>query len=191
MRTANWSQKALKADIYYLKGIVNNMLQYCGIKNDATVTTEGEIIWKWKNQTLCTASPVAAARLNEFDIKQEVFFADIHWDNWVKAQAAAKIKYSEIPKYPAVQRDLAIVIDTAITYKQVQDITQQLKLEPLQSFGLFDVFQSEKLGKGKKSYALNYTFQLQDRTLTDADTEQLMKQLIEAYKTKLSAQIRD
>ncbi len=191
MRTAAWSQKAMKADIYYLKGIIGNLLQYCGIKNDAAVSADGEVVWKWKNQTLCTASAVPSARLGEFDIKQEVYYAEIHWDNWVKAQAAAKIKYSEIPKFPAVQRDLAIVIDTAITYKQVQDITQQLKLEPLQSFGLFDVFESEKLGKGKKSYALNYTFQLQDRTLTDADTEQLMKQLIEAYTTKLSAQIRD
>jgi len=134
---------------------------------------------------------VSADRLKTFDIKQEVFFAEIHWDIWVKAIAANKISYKEVPKFPAVQRDLAIVIDTDVTYSQVRDTTEQLKLEGLQSYGLFDVFESEQLGKGKKSYALSYTFQLQDRTLTDTETEQLMKRLAEAYKNKLSAQIRE
>ncbi len=73
----------------------------------------------------------------------------------------------------------------------MQETTEQLKLDALQSFGLFDVFESEKLGKGKKSYALSYTFQLQGRTLTDAEIEQLMKQLMDVYKNKLSAQIRE
>ena len=90
-----------------------------------------------------------------------------------------------------MQRDIAIVLDNHVTYKQVADTTEQLKLDALQSFGLFDVFESEKLGKGKKSYALSYTFQLQDRTLTDSEIEQLMKQLMDVYKNKLSAQIRE
>ena len=105
--------------------------------------------------------------------------------------AASKISYKEVPKFPAVQRDLAIILENNITYKQVQDVTEQLRLDALQSFDLFDVFESEKLGKGKKSYALSYIFQLQDRTLTDTETEQLMKRLMDVYKNKLSAQIRE
>ncbi|MCW3124130.1 MAG: Phenylalanyl-tRNA synthetase beta chain, partial [Flavipsychrobacter sp.] len=87
--------------------------------------------------------------------------------------------------------DLAIVLDNNVSYKEVKETTEQLKLDALQSFGLFDIFESEKLGKGKKSYALSYTFQLQDRTLTDTEIEQLMKQLTDTYKNKLSAQIRE
>ena len=140
---------------------------------------------------MCTGRQIPATRLNEFDIKQEVCYAEIYWDVWLKAMAAGKISYKEVPKFPAVYRDIAVVIDTDVTYKQVQETTEQLRLEALQSFGLFDVFESEKLGKGKKSYALSYTFQLQDRTLTDTETEQLMKKLMDVYKNKLKAQIRE
>ncbi|MCD6012163.1 MAG: phenylalanine--tRNA ligase subunit beta [Flavipsychrobacter sp.] len=192
VRTTHWDQKAQPANIFHLKGIINNLLNYGGIKNVALVYGEdGSITWKWKNQPLCTATQVTPKRLKEFDVKQDVYFAEINWDLWVKAVAAGKIKYTEVPKFPAVQRDIAIVIDNTITYEQVQKTTEQLKLDALHSFGLFDVFESEKLGQGKKSLALSYTFQLQDRTLTDAEIEQLMKQLMDVYKNKLSAQIRE
>lgn len=190
-----WNQKAERADIFYLKGLLNNLMSYSGIKNIkqayADNNGDNEIVWKWKNQTLCTAKQVSAKRLGEFDVKQDVFFAAINWDVWMKALAAVKIGYKEVPKYPAVLRDLSIVLDNSVSYKDVKDATEQLKLDALQSFGLFDIFESEKLGKGKKSYALSYTFQLQDRTLTDTEIEQLMKQLVDTYKNKLSAQIRE
>ena len=191
---AQWNQKAQKADLYHVKGIISNLLAISGIGN-ATISyaadsDNAETTWKWKNNTLCTISRVSAAKLKEHDIKQDVFFADIHWDNWTKAMAAGKIRYSEVPKFPAVVRDLAIVLDKEVTYKQVADVTEKLKIDSLQSFGLFDVFESEKLGAGKKSYALSYTLQLTDRTLTDAETEQVMKQLTEAYTNQLKAQIR-
>jgi phenylalanyl-tRNA synthetase beta chain len=191
----HWDTAAKRTSVFYLKGLLINLLQYSGIKNYTFAYNENadgrETVWTWKNQTLCTAKQVTAKRLGEFDIKQDVFYADIHWDIWLKALAASRISYKEVPKFPAVQRDLAIVLDTHVTYKEVQDATEQLKLGSLQSFGLFDIFESEKLGKGKKSYALSYTFQLQDRTLTDVEIEQLMKQLADTYKNKLSAQIRE
>ncbi len=189
----SWQQKATKNDLYYLKGLALNMMNYSGISGTGVTYSENgaAITWKWKNQPLCTISKVAPERLSLFDIKQEVYFADIHWDLWAKAAAAARIKYTEVPKFPAVNRDLAIIIDKQITYQQVQDVTAQLKIAELKSFGLFDIFESEKLGPDKKSYALNYTFQLQDRTLTDSETEDLMKKLTDAYKNKLSALIRE
>lgn len=195
VQAPHWGQKPRQADVYYLKGLINNLLGYSGIKGVTQVYNEQageqEIVWKWKTQVLATARQVSQSKLNVFDIKQDVFFADIYWDVWVKAAAAAKIQYKEVPKFPAVRRDLAIVLDRAVSYKQVADITEQLRLDSLQSFGLFDVFESEKLGKDKKSYALNYTFQLQDRTLTDAEIESMMKRLMDVYKNKLSAQIRE
>ncbi len=189
----NWDRKPMPAGIFHLKGIISNLLQYSGIKNAVIDYSENELEmqWKWKNQVICSASQIPAKRLSEFDIKQDVYFAVVHWDTWLKAAAAGKVSYKEVPKYPAVLRDIAIVIDKTVTYKQVQATTEQLKLESLQSFSLFDIFESEKLGPGKKSFALSYTFQMQDRTLTDAETEQLMKQLMDAYRNKLSAIIRE
>ncbi len=191
-RVPQWDQKAQPANIFHLKGLLANLMDYCGIRNvSVTYSEDYELTGKWKNQVLWSAKKVTAARVAEFDIRQDVYFAEITWELWLKAMAANKISYKEVPKFPAVQRDLAIIIDNSVSYKQVQDATEQLRLDALQSFGLFDVFESEKLGKGKRSYALNYTFQLQDRTLTDTETEQLMKRLMDVYKNKLSAQIRE
>lgn len=191
MQAAQWNRSVQPADIFYLKGMVQNLLDYCGISKVAMSTENGTVNWKWKNQVLCSAIQVPATRLKEFDVKQEVYFAAVNWQLWLQASAQNKVRYTEVAKFPAVQRDLAVVLDNTVSYEQVQQVTSQLKLDALRSFDLFDVFESEKLGAGKRSYALSYTFQLQDRTLTDAETEQLMQQLIGAYKTKLQAQIRE
>lgn len=189
--TGNWNKKPAKADIYYLKGIIQNLLQQSGISKTLLVYDETGTSWKWKNEVLSTINDVDGKKLKDFDIKQDVCFAAINWDLWMKAVAANTIKYSEVAKFPAVERDLAIVLDKTVTYQDVQQVTEQQKIEVLKGFGLFDVFENEKLGAGKKSYALSYTFQLQDRTLTDAEIETVMLQLMNAYKTKLQAQIRE
>lgn len=190
-RPQQWSTKPGIADMYYTKGVLNSLMQQAGISNTVTQYEAGTVTWKYKNKVLATAVNVSAQKLKDFDIKQEVFFATIHWPVWLQAAQAVKIRYAEIPKFPTVQRDLAIVLDKAVSYQQVQDVTAQLKIDSLRSFGLFDIFESEKLGADKKSLALSYTFQLNDRTLTDAETDQLMQQLMNAYKTKLQAQIRE
>jgi len=191
VRTAHWDQKAEASDLFYLKGIVANLVARSGIKSAAFSDQGDRIELNWKNQTLAVISQVQSKRLTEFDVKQDVYYAAIMWDVWQKAAAANKIRYREVPKFPAVKRDLAIVLDKQVSYFQVKQATEQLKIDALQDFDLFDVFESEKLGTNKKSYALSYIFQLQDRTLTDKEIEQLMQQLIDTYKSKLQAQIRE
>jgi len=187
----SWNQKERKADLYYVKGIVDNLIAYAGIKKLAEVYHDNGLEIQWKKQTLCTIQEVDSKKLHAFDVKQPVYFAAINWEVWMKAVAAGKVKYTEVPKHPAVQRDLAIVIDKDVTYFQVQQATNKLNIASLQEYSLFDVFESDKLGAGKKSYALNYIFQLQDRTLTDEETDGLMQQLIKTYKKELQAQIRE
>lgn len=192
--TENWQKKTQKADVFYMKGLVNSLIKAAGIGGVSISYSDNansDIEWKWRNQQLCMLRKVDAERLKRFDIKQDVYFAEVSWGLWLQALAAVKVKYSEVAKYPAVSRDLALVLDSTVAYQQVQEVTDKLKLQELSSYGLFDVFESEKLGAGKKSYALNFTFQLQDRTLTDSETDQLMKKLADAYKSKLNAQIRE
>lgn len=191
VREASWSQKAEPVNLFYVRSVIENLLEISGIdKAAAQVDNEDVLLWKWKNERLCWVQKVAQEKLKRFDIKQEVYYAEINWQLWSKAMTAHKIKYSEVPKYPAVQRDLALVLDRSTPFEEVQKVTRQLQLSSLKSFELFDIFESEKLGLDKKSYALNYTFQLADRTLTDIEIEEQMKQLINAYTNKLQAQIR-
>lgn len=191
VRQASWSQKVENASLFYVKSILENLIEISGIdKAVATIDEHDKVQWKWKNEQLCTAHKVGAEKLKNFDIKQDVYYAEINWSLWSKAMQANKIKYREVPKYPAVQRDLALVLDKTTRFEEVQKITRQAQIPSLKNFELFDVFESEKLGTDKKSYALNYTFQLNDRTLTDVEIEDNMKQLINAYTNKLQAQIR-
>ncbi|MDI9319728.1 MAG: phenylalanine--tRNA ligase subunit beta [Phycisphaerales bacterium] len=191
VREASWSQKAENASLFYTKSVVENLLLISGIdKVVLSIDEQDTLQWKWKNESVCSAKKVNPITLKNFDIKQDVYFAAINWQLWSKAMQANKIKYAEVPKYPAVQRDLALVLDKATHYEEVRKITKQTQINALKSFDLFDVFESEKLGADKKSYAMNYTFQLSDRTLTDSEIETYMKQLIDAYQNKLQAQIR-
>ncbi len=187
---AGVKSSAVKADGYFLKSAVRNLLKASGIKNTALGYDETGVLWKWKNKALCSITEVSPQKRQAFEIKERVWYADIDWALWAEAMRSTKIDYAEVPRFPAVQRDLALVLDKGVTYAQVQKTTDKLKLQPLQFYDLFDVFESDKLGADKKSLALSFTFQLGDRTLTDAETEALMAQLTSAYTKELGAQIR-
>ncbi len=187
----NWNQKEVRSDVFYLKGVVDSLISYSGINRVKVNHTDTETQLVWKKKVLCTVKGVSDKRLYDFDVKQSVSVAVINWDIWLEAMADTAVKYKEVPKYPSVQRDLAIILDKNITYGQVQQATDQLNINALQDYNLFDVFESDKLGKDKKSYALSYTFQLTDRTLTDKETEAIMSKLVSAYKKDLQAEIRE
>jgi phenylalanyl-tRNA synthetase beta chain len=187
---ASWREKAKPFDSFYVKGILQNLFLRNGIAKLKVSYENDVILWKYKNQTIAQLVKTNDDTLKKFDIKQDVYFAIVYWEVFVNAANAHQIKYAEVPKFPAMQRDLAIVLDKEITYQQVQQATEQLNIPSLKTFDLFDVFENEKLGADKKSYALNYTFQLSDRTLTDAEIEQHIEALIKTYETKLKATIR-
>ena len=128
--------------------------------------------------------------LNEFDIKQPVFFADIDWSSLAGHGERAGVKIDEIPKFPVVSRDLAFTVRQDTTYERLEGVIKSLRLEYLQKIKLFDVFESEKLGEGKKSMAINLTFLDPEKTLTDKDVEGMMSRIILALEKELHAEIR-
>lgn len=186
-----WNTDTRNSDIYMLKGVVEAIMNQCGIDKYKVNIKDGKVQYIWKKKTLCTVETVEAKKLYDFDIKQPVYFADIHWDVLLQATSTVKVEHKEVPKYPSVHRDLSIVLDKSVTFEQVQTVTDKLHIDCLQSYSLFDIFESEKLGNDKKSFALNYVFQLQDRTLTDDETDKLIKQLTNAYKKELQAELRE
>lgn len=192
---ASWKQKASATDIYFLKAVVNGILQQAGL-NAQTELFSAErdfssgIQFKAAKQIVAKIGIVDANQLKQFDIKQPVYFADINWNVLTKLASTTKLEYKEIARFPAVERDLAIVISKAISYAEVEKTIFNAKVSRLKSVSLFDVFESEKIGAGKKSMALNLVFQDDEKTLTDNETEKMVSTLIQALEKQMEAEIR-
>lgn len=192
---ASWKQKASATDVYFLKSVVKSILQYAGLSAETEIAEaekgfSGLINYKVKKQVIAKIGIVDAAQLKQFDIKQPVYFADINWNILTQLAAKAKLEYKEIPRFPAVERDLAIVIEKGISYAEVEKTINNARVNRLKAVSLFDVFESEKIGAGKKSMALNFIFQDDEKTLVDKETEKMMDTLIQALEKQLSAEIR-
>ena len=128
--------------------------------------------------------------LSRFDIKQPVFFADMNWDTLSGIASENKPTFNLIPKFPAVQRDLSIVVPTGLAYEEIEKTVRALKLNKLQAIKLFDVFESEKFGAGKKSMAINFTFLDEEKTLTDQEIDGWMNRIMISLEKNLLAEIR-
>src|SRR4030095_8505648 len=125
-----------------------------------------------------------------FDIRQPVFFADFDWNTTLIKAGYSVVKIEDIPKFPAVHRDLAIVVPAQLQYEEAERSVQKLKINQLEELRLFDVFESEKLGTGKKSMAISFTFLDREKTLTDKEIDGMMNTIITALEKDLKAEIR-
>jgi phenylalanyl-tRNA synthetase beta chain len=133
---------------------------------------------------------VSNSTLRKFDIKQTVLFADLDWEAISAIALTQKISYKELAKFPAVARDLALVVPKTVTYAQIDAAVQMVKLPKLTAMKLFDVFESDKLGADKKSMAVNFIFQDTEKTMTDGDVENMMNKLMKVFEKELAAEIR-
>jgi phenylalanyl-tRNA synthetase beta chain len=182
-----WNQKQKPLDMYYLKGIIDEM--FSGMKLQFMVA-EQQIQILFQKKAIGHICKVSAEKMKQFGIKQEVYYAELNWGDFKKYAETQKIRYVEVPKFPAVERDLAMVIDQGIQYQDVQKNIRQLQSKLLQNINIFDVFESDKLGKGKKSYAISLSFSDAEKTLTDVEVETEMSKIIKSLEEKLGAIIR-
>jgi phenylalanyl-tRNA synthetase beta chain len=190
-----WKAKAEKADFYFIKALIEKITALLGIKITAYNTgnndkLENAVVAKIKNDIVAVIGSISKKTLGRFDIKQPVFYADIDWDKVLELNKKQQISYFEIPKYPAVHRDLAIVIDKSLPYEQVEKATYGARVNKLQSVSLFDVFENEKLGADKKSLAVSFTFLDEEKTMTDKDIDAMMGRIIASYEKELNAVVR-
>ncbi|MFW5519581.1 MAG: phenylalanine--tRNA ligase subunit beta, partial [Segatella copri] len=125
-----------------------------------------------------------------FDIEQDVFYADVHWDNLVKTVKKVNLTYTDICKYPSVSRDLALLVDKNVEFAQIEQIARQTEKKLLKSVVLFDVYEGKNLPEGKKSYAVNFILQDEEKTLNDKQIDAIMKKLIANLTGKLNAELR-
>jgi len=178
-----------------LKGIVSKVLQQLGVTVDSFERSQdtgfdGGLQGKIAETVVLQCGIVNKKILSRFDIKQPVFFSDMNWDLLSGIAAANKPTCNQIPKFPAVQRDLSIVVPTQLAYEEIEKAVQALKLNKLQGVKLFDVFESEKFGAGKKSMAINFTFLDEEKTLTDQEIDGWMNRIMTSLEKNLQAEIR-
>lgn len=191
----SWRGKGTDADFYVLKGAVVNLLQLLGVKEASWHPLdhpkfEGGLQASINGQVIVQAGAVNKKSLARFDIKQPVFFADLNWDVLSRMAAGYKPAFQAIPKFPSVQRDLAIVVGLQLTYGEVEKAVQRIRLGKLQQLKLFDIFESEKLGKDKKSMAISFTFLDEEKTLTDKEIDGWMNKIMTTLEKELQAEIR-
>jgi len=190
-----WKGKGTANDFYTLKGAVEKVLTLAGISEisfdeaDSTQLQYGLAILTGK-EIIGHIGLVSKKMLERFEVKQPVLFADLSWDLILKKSKADKVQFKPLSKFPAVQRDIAVIISKELKYAAVEEQVKKLNLKKLQSIQLFDVFESEKLGADKKSIAVNFTFLDEEKTLTDGEIDGWMKKIMQGLEKELHAEIR-
>jgi phenylalanyl-tRNA synthetase beta chain len=188
----NWHEKSAAHDFYRLKGLAAAIPALAGISDVAVKAAEhgNDFDLCAGKQVLGKLSIVSGAVLKGFDIRQQVYFLDIDLAVLFKLAAKHKITYAEVSKFPAVQRDLAMVVNRSTTYAALEQVVKQTKISRLTGMRLFDVFESDKLGADKKSMAISFTFLDEEKTMTDKDIDSMVGKLIQAFEKELGAEIR-
>ena len=191
----SWSNKDRIVDFFYLKGIVNNILGRLGVgvlKSSPTkqdIFSEG-ITLSLGKMKLVDLGVVKGSLLKEFGIKQNVLFADFNWDTILKLTGNTNVKVVDLPKFPSVKRDLALLLDAKIEFKEIYNLAFQSEKILLKEVDLFDVYEGDKLPDGKKSYAVSFLIQDESKTLTDKQIDKVMQKLQQTFEKNLQAVLR-
>lgn len=195
----SWQKRERETDFYYLKNIAMNIFQRLRIDVSRFVLVESslscieglEYVNRDSKKTILTFGKLSKKVGKDFDIKQDIFVADFNWDLVVKALNTKDIKYEEVSKFPEVKRDLALVLDKNISFFDIETLAYQLERKNLQrNISLFDVYQGDKLPEGKKQYALSFTLEDKEKTLTDKQIDSIMQKLLRGFEDKLGAKLR-
>ena len=194
----SWAHADEKTSFYELKAYVLNIFTRLGVNPGIVVseTSDNNIFGKAlalkarSGKVLCEMGTICHKLLKKMDIDQEVFFADINWDNVMRAIKKNEVLYHDISKFPSVSRDLALLIDKSVEFEQIEQIAHQTEKKLLKSVELFDVYEGKNLPEGKKSYAVNFILQDETKTLNDKQIEAIMTKLINNLKQKLGAELR-
>ncbi|WP_419558533.1 phenylalanine--tRNA ligase subunit beta [Prevotella sp.] len=194
----SWTHPDEQSSFYELKGYVLNIVKRLGVNpgimvcehSDNNVFGKALVLKTRAGKVLCEMGTVCHKILKKMDISQDVFYADLNWDNLMRAIKKNETLYHDISKFPSVSRDLALLIDKSVQFEQIEQIARQTEKKLLKSVELFDVYEGKNLPAGKKSYAVNFILQDESKTLTDKQIDAIMTKLINNIKQKLGAELR-
>jgi phenylalanyl-tRNA synthetase beta chain len=189
-----WVQKQQPSDFFLFKGYVETILHRLGYSKiinfpvTSDVFSEG-LALATGNDILVEFGSIKKSILKHFDIKQEVFYAEFNWDLILKL-LSNKIKFTAIPKFPEVRRDLSLLLDQSVGFETVFNVAKQTEKSLLKNISLFDVYEGSNLPEGKKSYAVSFVLQDTTKTLTDVQIDKIMKKLQTNLESELGATLR-
>lgn len=194
----SWAHADEQSSIYELKAVVENILRRVGMPQNNLVIKHSDnnifskgVSYETRAGKVLVEMGILSNKLKKaFDIEQDVFYADVHWDNLVKTVKKVNLTYTDICKYPSVSRDLALLVDKNVEFAQIEQIARQTEKKLLKSVVLFDVYEGKNLPEGKKSYAVNFILQDEEKTLNDKQIDAIMKKLIANLTGKLNAELR-
>lgn len=191
----SWKVATQTSDFFYLKGVVTSLLTRLGFDKLKTTPVKSDVFSEGISLSLgktklVDLGVVKRAILKEFSIKQEVLFADINWQNILNLVGKKNIKVADLPKFPAVKRDLALLIDEKVEFKEIYNLAFQSERKLLKEVDLFDVYEGDKLPEGKKSYAVSFVIQDENKTLADKQIDKIMQKLQATFEKNVDAELR-
>ncbi|NLB02818.1 MAG: phenylalanine--tRNA ligase subunit beta, partial [Bacteroidales bacterium] len=195
----HWMQPASALSFYDLKAFVHNILLRLGLEVEKLEISESSaddlfsqaLTYAGKSgKELLSIGIVRPNLLQAFDIDTEVYYADINWDNLLKAIKTNHYSFRELPKFPEVRRDLALLLDKSVPFSMIENIARASEKQLLKSLRLFDVYEGKNLPEGKKSYAVTFVLQDDKQTLTDQRIDISMQKIIKNLQTQLGASLR-
>lgn len=191
----NWNIIHKKSDFFYIKGLITNILNRLGVDALKTTPIKQDVFSEGVTMSLgkiklVEFGVIKSSILKEFGIKQSVLFADFNWDNLLKITGNKNMKVTELTKFPPVKRDLALLLDSKIEFKEIYNLAFQSEKHLLKEVDLFDVYEGDKLPKGKKSYAVSFLLQDESKTLADKEIDKTMKKLQQIFEKNLEAELR-
>lgn len=194
IQAESWNVTAREADFYYLNSVVQKVLQKLNLGDAQQQTAEGKafsqgISYVKNNKVIVSLGRVQEKALKLADIKQPVYYAEFDADAMLKAYKNA-IQFKELNKYPEVRRDLSLVLDKAITFEQIRQLALKQEKKLITDINVFDVYEGKNLGEGKKAYAISFTLQDYEQTLTDKVIDTTMQKLMNSFEKELGAVIR-
>ena len=197
LQPENWNSDNHKADFYALKGIVESILRRLGIDRKNLTLTESnsdDFAYSYNyllnDDILVTVAQADKKLLKSFDIKQPVYLADFNYDKLISLLPTRDITYKPVPKFPAVRRDLALIIDKTVTFETLKTIAFNAGRKVLKEVGIFDIYEGDKIPEGKKSYALSFILQDENKTLTDKIIDKAMKRIQQSLEKETGAVLR-
>jgi phenylalanyl-tRNA synthetase beta chain len=194
----SWAHANEDSSFYELKAYVENVLRRIGVQPGMMVLKPSEnnifdkalVIENRGGKKMVEMGVVSRQLQKKAGIDNPVYFADLNWNVLMKVIRKNKVEFSEISKYPAVSRDLALLLDENIEFRQIEEIARQTERKLLKSVELFDVYEGKNLPAGKKSYAVNFILQDETKTLNDKQIDAIMQKLIQNLKKQLNCELR-
>lgn len=193
----NWSVKESAVTYFTLKTYAENILGKLGLCNPSLqidessneLFAEGQV-YRINNKPLLEMGIVAKKWLKKFDLENPVYYADFNWNNLLAENKKTKVKFQELPRYPSVRRDLALLVDKQVKFKQIKDIALRTEKQILREVDLFDVYEGKGIAEGKKSYAVSFILRDDMQTLNEKQIDKAIQKLLSAFERELNAGLR-